>query len=375
MNPYVADPEWGWWIILYFFLGGIAAGAYFTATLIDLFGSEEDGELARVGYWVAFPLVSLCGLFLTVDLNQPQRFWHMLFKSELVHRALDEGWPLGGWDLMLQAPLLKYWSPMSMGSWALLIFGFCSFLTLVGSLWPAGRLAWLFRRSLLARVLQVVGCLVGFFVAAYTGALLTATNQPLWSDSTWIAPLFLTSAASTGMAVIILLAHSRKRIPAASLDRLERADWCALGLEAVVFVLFLVSLGPLLEPLWSVWQGKLFVVSTAALGLLFPLALHLRPGAPARVAVPNALAAAVFSLAGGFLLRYGILTTPPALLARGPAKVPAEAARQTSPEGLPGFSPEDDREPGKSLGADPLNRLRPDDPDDILPRSKAFRKP
>ena len=29
MNLFVADPEWGWWIIRYFFLGGIAAGAYF----------------------------------------------------------------------------------------------------------------------------------------------------------------------------------------------------------------------------------------------------------------------------------------------------------------------------------------------------------
>ena len=42
MNPFVADPEWGWWITFYFFLGGIAAGAYFLATLIELFGQEVD---------------------------------------------------------------------------------------------------------------------------------------------------------------------------------------------------------------------------------------------------------------------------------------------------------------------------------------------
>ena len=40
MNPFVADPQWGWWIVLYFYLGGIAAGAYFLATLIELFGRE-----------------------------------------------------------------------------------------------------------------------------------------------------------------------------------------------------------------------------------------------------------------------------------------------------------------------------------------------
>ena len=27
MNLFVVDPEWGWWIILYFYLGGIAAGS------------------------------------------------------------------------------------------------------------------------------------------------------------------------------------------------------------------------------------------------------------------------------------------------------------------------------------------------------------
>src|SRR5262245_13039700 len=183
MNLFVADPHWGWWIVLYFFFGGIAAGAYFSATLIDLVGREQDRELARLGYWIAFPLVSLCGILLIIDLDQPGRFWHMLLRSEVVGEAIQEGWPwsAAGWQHMIRAPLLKHWSPMSIGSWALLLFGLCSSLSFAGSLWPGGRLEWLLRRSVLARGLQVIGCGVGFFVAAYTGALLTATNQPIWS--------------------------------------------------------------------------------------------------------------------------------------------------------------------------------------------------
>jgi formate-dependent nitrite reductase membrane component NrfD len=46
MNFFVADPEWGVWIIAYFYLGGIAAGSYFIAILIEWFGSEEDRVLA-----------------------------------------------------------------------------------------------------------------------------------------------------------------------------------------------------------------------------------------------------------------------------------------------------------------------------------------
>src|SRR5262245_19147442 len=207
MNLFVVDPEWGWWIILYFFLGGIAAGAYFIATLIDLFGREEDRELSRWGYKIAFPLVCLCGIFLIIDLYRPEGFWHMLVKSELVKDAFREGWPFSGhaWSLMIHAPIFKYWSPMSVGSLALSLFGLCSFVSFLAAMWPKRWMGRAIEKGFAARVFAVIGCLVGFFLAAYTGALLTATNQPIWSDSVWIAPLFLTSAASTGLAAIALL--------------------------------------------------------------------------------------------------------------------------------------------------------------------------
>src|SRR5438309_3403020 len=188
MDLFVADPEWHWWIILYFFLGGIAAGAYFTATLIDFVGDTRDREIARVGYWIAFPLVVLCGLFLTVDLNKPDRFWHMLLKSEIVREAMGQGWPgsAQSWQTMSHALIWKYWSPMSVGAWALLLFGVCSFLSFLASLWPDGSLAQLLRHGIFGRALQLVGSAVGFFIAAYTGSLLSATNQPLWSDTVWL---------------------------------------------------------------------------------------------------------------------------------------------------------------------------------------------
>ncbi len=366
MNLFVADPDWHWWIAFYFFLGGIAAGAYFVAVLIDLIGRPEDRGLARLGYRIAFPLVVVCGLLLIGDLNRPERFWHMLFKSEVVHQALDEGWPGTGqsWRTMGHGLIWKPWSPMSVGSWALAIFGLCSFLSLLGSLWPEGRLARVLRFGWFGRVLQGLGGVVGFFIASYTGALLTATNQPVWSDSTWVAPLFLTSAASTGLATLILLALWRERVAPASLARLERADLMALVLELVVFALFLASLGAFLLPVFRTAHGVLLVTGTLVLGLLTPLALHLRRGASGRRA---AVAAAACALVGGFILRYGILTTPPELLARA-----ARVAGTDQPAGTPGpavpwLSPEDGREPGGGSGADPGNR-----PAELLPRSKVY---
>ena len=87
MTRFAADPAWGWWIVGYFFLGGIAAGAYFAATLIEAIGRDEDRPVARAGYRLALPLIAVCGIFLILDLDRPERFWHMMFQSEVVHHA------------------------------------------------------------------------------------------------------------------------------------------------------------------------------------------------------------------------------------------------------------------------------------------------
>lgn len=350
MNYFVADPEWGWWIIGYFFLGGIAAGAYFMATMIDLVGRAEDRPLARAGYLIALPLIFICGIFLTLDLHRPERFWHMLFRSEVVHEALAQGWPISGtgWRTMTGAPLLKYWSPMSAGSWAITLFGLCSALSLLGSLWPGMKLERVFRLSWFGKLVAIVGCGTGFFVAAYTGALLTASNQPVWSDTVWIAPLFLTSAASTGIAMMLLLGR-RLNVAPAALDRLETADVWALGLELAFFVIFLASISSLLVPVLKSSHGLALVLGTLLLGLIAPLAIHLRLGVFGRWSFG---AAAGLALVGGFMLRYGILTTPPALLEHHPPVVAS-------------FGPEDGRARGGGPGGDPGNH-----PSELAPPSK-----
>jgi formate-dependent nitrite reductase membrane component NrfD len=102
---FTASPQWHWLIITYFFIGGLAGGCYALAVLIDLFGRLADRPLARLGYYTAFPAIALSGLLLTLDLGRPERFWHMLIQSHTFQ------------------PMLKPYSPMSFGSWALLAFG------------------------------------------------------------------------------------------------------------------------------------------------------------------------------------------------------------------------------------------------------------
>src|SRR3989441_4351914 len=77
-----AAPHWRWLIILYFFVGGIAGGAYFVAALLQWFGRADDRPVIRSGYALGFWGAIVSGALLTLDLGRPLRFWHMLFQSE-----------------------------------------------------------------------------------------------------------------------------------------------------------------------------------------------------------------------------------------------------------------------------------------------------
>src|SRR5437867_9102562 len=226
---FTASPHWRWLILAYFFLGGLAGGSYFLATLLDLFGKGRDRRLVHLGYLIAFPLVCVCGLVLTVDLGRPERFWHMLVQSETLR------------------PILKMYSPMSTGAWALLLFGGCAFLSFVAVLAERGWLGWPLLRQLsppafMGRLVAVIGALLGFYVAGYTGVLLAVTNRPIWADTTLLVLPFLLSAASAS-APLLLLLRSLQAPSAESIVALAGFDGSSLVTEAVVLAALIASLG------------------------------------------------------------------------------------------------------------------------------------
>ncbi len=286
---FTAPPEWRWLVIVYFFVGGLAGGCYFLGALIDVFGRPADRPLARLAYYVALPAAIVSGILLTLDLGKPLRFWHMLLQSE---RWL---------------PVVKPWSPMSLGSWALFAFGFFTLLSFVAALADSGRLPWPALRSLrpphvVGRIVAVGGGVLGCFVAGYTGVLLSVTNRPIWSDTNLLGLMFLLSAASTSAALLALLGHGR---PGSEfgMHALERLDTWVLVFEIVVLVALVVSLGNLARLWLNVWGG-LLIVGVVGLGMVLPLLLKGQSRIIGRFDAP---VAAVLVLVGGFLLRLVIV--------------------------------------------------------------------
>src|SRR5881628_1720204 len=282
-------PHWTWFIIPYFFVGGLAGGAYFLAAVLDWFGRPEDRPVVRTGYDVAAVGAILSGLLLTIDLGRPLRFWHMLFQSE--------NFPV---------LMFKGWSPISFGAWAILLFGLCSVLSALGARAEEGRLQLPALRAVggvvkggVAKLVAGVGGLLGLFIAGYTGILLSVTNRPIWADSPWLGALFLASGASTGAATLILLAPGRGATER-SLAWLSSFDSQALVVELLILVALIVSLGSVNRVWLSSWGwGLVLLVGVVGLGILAPLRLHAR-----RQPVANA---ARLVLLGGFLLRLATM--------------------------------------------------------------------
>ena len=252
---FARPPAWGAWILLYFFFAGLAGGAYVIATIVRLRGGRSS-PIAHTGYLLAFLCVLVCPIFLTVDLGQPLRFWHMMVDTTP-----------GGLGLNLNTA-----TPMSLGVWALLIFGFFSLVSFLAEL-NAGwsRPARTLLGGSLGTAFAVIGSLFALFVAGYTGVLLSVSNQPVWSDTPALGGLFLASGMSGAAAAVGLLAGRAERPGDTDMEGLDRADAYFAALEVVLLVVFFVTiaiagtLGTALRMPWTL----LWLVAIASLA--FPL--------------------------------------------------------------------------------------------------------
>jgi formate-dependent nitrite reductase membrane component NrfD len=287
---FVAPPQWEWYIVWYFFLGGLSGGAYVIGTLLRLLGARRDESAARLAFLIAFPTMFLCPIFLTLDLGLPFRFWHMFVDSRTF--GLN----------------FKYWSPMSMGAWALFFFGafatvsFLEVLALENTL--RHPLARRFAQGLsgtVGRLVMVVGALFALFLMGYTGVLLSVSNQPIWSDTWVLGALFLASGLSVATAAIALLTRWRASAGPTA-PKLFRADRYFVLLELALLIAFFVTLGSTGARMVHGRDAVLWVIVLA--GILAPLAVHWRPSHRVSGAV---VLASGLALVGGLALRIVVV--------------------------------------------------------------------
>jgi formate-dependent nitrite reductase membrane component NrfD len=168
-GPMMKPPVWTWEVPLYFWFGGMAAGASFVACACDLVGDHRSARVARM---VALGALAPSPPLLIKDLGRPGRFYNML-------------------------RIFKPRSPMSMGSWCLTAFG---------GLGSAAVAADLLGRDRAGRWLGGANTVAGGYLGSYTGVLLASTAVPVWARSRLsLGPIFVSTATLTGAAATRLV--------------------------------------------------------------------------------------------------------------------------------------------------------------------------
>ena len=258
------DPNLAVWhfpISLYLFLGGLAAGIIFFASLFTILRKEKQVPTTVKGAMIVAVIAISIGLIaLMYDLT------HLLYV----------------WQLYMT---VRIESPMSWGAWVLLIITILSFLWVFSystEMFPKWDWKFDFLKNFQAylienrRTLAMILLPLSVILGVYTGILLSAFNaRPLWNTSI-LGPLFLASGLSTGAAAIILFSksHYERRL-------LSKIDLALIALELALIVHFLMSMyagsAVQLEALDLLVGGEftvMFFVFVVILGLIFPALLE-----------------------------------------------------------------------------------------------------
>jgi polysulfide reductase chain C len=301
---FAGPPDWTWYILVYFFFAGLSGGSYVIASLFRLRGDASDEPAARLGYYVSFAALLPCPVMLILDLGRPLRFWHMMWNTSP---------DAGGINFV-------YWSPMSVGVWALLIFSvfvtvsFAEALVRDGKLriapvrWVVGLLG-----GTAGKVFITLGAAFGLFIAGYTGVLLSVTNQPVWSDTWTLGGLFLASGLSGSAALLLLLTRYRREAQA-SAGMLTISERLYALLELVLIVIFALSMilaGAFDEafgfPWTLLWLVALIGLAPGIGGLLTSRLAVTGEGAVVAVPAKSALAMPGLVLIGVLALRASVI--------------------------------------------------------------------
>lgn len=258
---------------IYFFIIGISAALFFFSTLS--WYRDEFKPMRVSTFYASFALLVLGGLLLISDLSQPMRFLNILNPFQL-----------------------NFGSPLAWGSLNLVLFGVLSI---------AYFLAMRKNDEKRARMLAVIGALLGLGLPLYTGFDLTVhQSRPVW-NTPLMPVLFVALSLVSGAAVATFLAKGEARV----LDMLRHIMLWSTGAIGAMLVSFLgtTSYGGSGQELTFMLMtsgtlGLVFVGVGIVLGTAAPAALLLAPFGRRQAGV---MVASLLLLAGGMALRYAIL--------------------------------------------------------------------
>jgi len=241
-RPVTKEPDWHGLVAWDLLFNGLTTGLYLVAAIGELTYPELFAAPARWAYLVALAFMSADLVCLILDLGNPYRFHHML-------------------------RVFKPSSPMSFGTWCLVVYSLPLTVVAVLSLFPGGNelLEWI-RKAIL-----VVGLAPALATAGYKGVLLSTNAQPGWKDARWLGAYLTSSALVLGSAELLGFAILVPEEKAAAL--LRKALILLIVLNLIPLGLLLANLQPMLLRIFTSAQRWVTGLATLGGGVSVPLIL------------------------------------------------------------------------------------------------------
>lgn len=281
-RPLLKPPTWEWSVVAYLFCGGMMGGLGLIQLLADS-SDESERMLKRTARISSFILAASNPGLLIAHLGRPERFLNML-------------------------RIVKFKSPMSMGVWGLVLYSGASGANVVRELAVSGALPRCMR-FLAPGFLVPLQALLGAFIAGYTGVLLSATANPLWSSGKRHIPAaFVCSGLTSACALSSLLSvlEGNHRVT----RKLERLEMVAGAAELALLTHFEKHAGDYGKPLFTGARGERLRTYTRGVGILAPMALNLLGSIvplPKPVDAVRGAISSVLTLVGGYILRESMI--------------------------------------------------------------------
>jgi hypothetical protein len=272
--PITKVPGWHGLIAWDALLNGMATGLFMAAAVSELAAPAVFTSVAKVAYPVALVLLLVDLALLVSDLGDPLRFHHML-------------------------RVFKPRSPMSVGTWCLVIFSLP--LTAAAGLSVLSEMGIDFERARIVAV--IVGLLPGFGSAAYKGVLLSTNAQPGWKDARWMGGYLTNSALLMGSGELLVLSALMGQ-PRATII-LRTAFIVLLVLNVIPMGLLFANLQPAHARLYTRGQQWLVGVLIFAAATLIPLGLTILNSG-----LPYIFGAVIFLLFGSWIIRFVYVRIP-----------------------------------------------------------------
>ena len=303
----MSEHHWGWLVAIYLFLGGMGAGSFIVAALVELSGERYKHKYCpttMVGAGVSGPLILLGTVLLIFDLGaglrEPWRILNMFTNPQSVMT-----W--GIWILSLFIPIA-------------FLYGILEIMHVYPGILAGARKRLHFLPETLPyrnikRIVCSVGIALALGTAIYTGVLLSVVRAvPLWASAI-LPALFLVSAISTGMGLCIDLAATLA-IPDVHrrFKNLPLIHMVLIGLEMGLLALLLVTAlnqgGEAARSAKLILTGDgsiAFWVLVIGFGMLYPFMVHVYAFARHSHGYVSGILSGVGIIIAGLFVRYIIV--------------------------------------------------------------------